>query len=310
MRLRQAVCVCAATGVAALAVFAQSAPGKMEFEVASVKPAVLPTDGIVMRRMGAPDPGLVNFTNVTLKMLVAAAYDVKEYQVSGPDWMNDDGFDIQAKTPAGATKEQIPLMLQALLADRFKLTFHREKKNLSVYALVVGKNGPKLKEVDAETLKAQAEKGAPAAPPQPPPPGPDGVPNLAKMPPGPGLMMMMTNTGAREMRGQATMPKLANALSKLTDRPVLDMTGFTGTYNVDMVWAADERENNQLGRMIVNGGGGQQHAEAANAGDSAPTPGATIYKAVENSLGLRLDPRKTDAEFLVIDSAEKVPTEN
>ncbi len=320
MGFRHSAYVFAFFGLAALfsgAAFGQqAAQGKTEFDVASVKPAAPPTGNVVMRRMTNPDPGMVKYTNVTLKMLIAAAYEVKEFQISGPDWLNGDGFDVQAKIPAGASKEQIPLMLQALLADRFKLAIHREQRSLNVYALVIGKNGPKLKEVDAETLKAQAAAAAsqnPAdPPPPPPPPGPGGLPERGKGPSGPGLMMMMTNTGARQVRGQTTLAKFSNLLSNLLDRPVLDMTGLNGTYEIDMVWAADERENNQMGKMIVIGGPppSRDSGSEAKPADSASAPAATIFTAVQDALGLRLEARKSDAEFLVIDRAEKTPTEN
>ena len=323
MNTRGPVHVFAVSGLAAFlvsAAFGQTAPGKVEFEVASVKPAAPTTGNVVMRRMDNPDPGMVSFSNVTLKMMIATAYNVKDYQVTGPDWLASGGFDVKAKIPAGASKEQIPSMLQALLADRFKLALHRETRNLSVYALVVGKNGPKLKEVDTETLKTQAANAgrsgaygsADAPPPPPPPPGPNGLPDLSKAPRGPGMVMMMNPSGAREMRGQSNISHLVNVLSNFLDRPVVDMTGLTGTYEVDMVWAADDRESGLPGKMLAIPGGPPPPPPAGDAkpGDSASTPAPTLFTAIQDSLGLKLDPRKSDAEFLVIDYAEKVPTEN
>ena len=129
-------------------VFGQAA-GKLEFEVASVKPAAPQTGGrVFVGRQGGPgtpDPGRVTYTNVALKNLITMAYDVKPYQVTGPDWLETERFDIQAKLPQGATKEQANMMMQNLLAERFKLSFHKVTKEFPLYELVVGKNGPKLK---------------------------------------------------------------------------------------------------------------------------------------------------------------------
>src|SRR5439155_11317218 len=106
-------------------------------------------------------------------------YGVKGYQIAGPSWLDSERYDIAAKIPKGATKEQFMLMLQSLLAERFKLTLHREKKDLPMYALVVGKNGPKMKESMKESVDVPGPAAgagpaggeAPAPPPLPPPPG-------------------------------------------------------------------------------------------------------------------------------------------
>src|SRR3954451_10262547 len=123
------------------AAYAQDAAGQPTFEVASVKPAP-PQSGHMFRigmsgGPGTPDPGRINFENVSLKNVIMRAYNVKGYQISGPSWLDSERFDITAKVPAGATKEQFQLMLQNLLAERFKLQLHRESKQMPVYALVV-----------------------------------------------------------------------------------------------------------------------------------------------------------------------------
>jgi len=92
------------------------------------------------------DAARVDIGSMSLAELIRIAYRVKAYQVSGPDWMASERFDVLAKLPEGASSAQVPEMLQALLAERFKLTMHRESKEHAVYALVVGRNGPKLKE--------------------------------------------------------------------------------------------------------------------------------------------------------------------
>ena len=89
------------------------------------------------------DPARLHYTNVSLSDVIGQAYRVQHHQISGPAWLDTERFDIVAKIPAGVSRDQLPQMFQALLADRFKLKLHSERKELSVYALVVGTNGPK-----------------------------------------------------------------------------------------------------------------------------------------------------------------------
>src|ERR1017187_575842 len=137
--------------------FAQTETSPLSFEVASLKPTANPgTDGRVMRRLtggpGSTDPGTFTYSNVTLKILVTMAYNLKDFQVEGPDWIDSVGFDLIAKMPAGTTKDQAALMMQTLLSERFKLEFHRETKQMPVFALVVGKGGSKMKEVEVPAV--------------------------------------------------------------------------------------------------------------------------------------------------------------
>jgi uncharacterized protein (TIGR03435 family) len=138
------------TGVAC----AQTAADRSAFDVASVKPAApldmakLAADAQAgkMPKLGARIEGSrAEFTYVALKELIAYAYKVKSYQISGPDWLTTQRFDIVAKLPDGASKDDAPKMLQALLAERFKLTAHRDNQEHPVLGLVVGKGGPKMK---------------------------------------------------------------------------------------------------------------------------------------------------------------------
>src|ERR1035441_2691732 len=131
------------------AVFGQTPAVPPAFEVASVKPAPPPTPGMIKVQMGG-DPGMVDYRNVSLRTVIARAYGMKEFQISGPDWIETARFDILAKVPPNAPKGQVPLMLQNLLAERFKLTVHREQKGMPVYAMVVGKGGLKVKPLEGE----------------------------------------------------------------------------------------------------------------------------------------------------------------
>src|SRR5712691_2353422 len=108
-----------------------------EFEVASIKPASPDARGMFIRT--APG-GRVNVTNMTLKELIVLAYRIQPYQISGgPAWLDSAHYDITAKPETSPKKDELPLMLQALLADRFQLTIRRETKELPVYALVLSK---------------------------------------------------------------------------------------------------------------------------------------------------------------------------
>src|SRR5580658_2019605 len=130
---------------------AQSTDARPTFDAASVKPAA-PPDGRGGRRVGmtggpgTDTPGRINFENIGLGAVIGKAYDVKYYQIAGPGWFESERFNIIATVPPGATQEQFRLMLQNLLADRFKLALHKETREMQIYSLGVAKNGPKLKQ--------------------------------------------------------------------------------------------------------------------------------------------------------------------
>ena len=146
-----------------------AAAAKLEFDVASVRPSA-PLDmqkmaadmqAGKMPRMGAHVDGLLaEYNYMSLKDLVAAAYKVKDYQITCPDWMGTARFDISARMPEGSSKDDAPKMLQALLADRFKLVIHRETQDHPVLALVVGKDGPKLKDISRAACADRRRRAA------------------------------------------------------------------------------------------------------------------------------------------------------
>ena len=113
---------------------------------------------------GSPDPGQITYSNVSLKQVLTNAYGIKSYQISGPKWLDSERFDIVAKIAMGSTKEQFQMMLQNLLAERFKLAVHHETKELPIYALVVGKGGPKLKETVDDSAATQGGAAGPGGP--------------------------------------------------------------------------------------------------------------------------------------------------
>ena len=177
----------------AVPLFAQS------FEVASVKRSA-PETGNAARSAGAvprqQESGRINYPRVNLRSVIALAYGVAFDQIEGPQWLDDDRYDIIATFPAGASQEQVPAMLQRLLAERFAMTIHQETKARAGLALVVGKEGPKLTKA---TEKSQ-----------------------------PGF----TTTTDSVTFAKATLPGFARTLTLFTGRHVTDETGIQGEYDI------------------------------------------------------------------------------
>ena len=316
------------------AAFAQNPPEKPAFEVASIKPSEPPA-AMGPRRIGAvggpgtEDPGRVTYFGATLRMLLMNAYDVKRFQISGSAALDSERYDIVAKVPKDSSKEQVRLMLQNLLEERFKLVLHRETKELPAYELLVAKGGPKFKEsapppesADAAPKPGESAAGGPSSPPPPPPPPPPGGPmklsmdkdGFPQLPPGmagknftimmPGRAMMVSN-------GQ-TMAAFADMLSGQLDRPVVDLTGLKGKYDFKLQFLPE----NMMGPMGMIGppkptgvagaaSGGEPMADLPDAPVVPPLPAA-----LQAQLGLKLEPKKSQVEFLVVDHVEKTPIEN
>ena len=279
------------------AAFAQQA-AQPQFEVASIKPSD-PNDRRMMFRM-TPGGG-INLHGVTLNALVQQAYDVRDFQISGgPGWISADKYDITAKpengsgeTPADPRQlndeqrktfqEQTRLRLQALLTDRFQLKIHRETKELPVYALVVAKNGPKLKQNAGENS---------------------------------GLGKGMMRMGPGQFVGQqASLAFLVQSLAQMLGRTVLDQTGLKGTYDFELNFAPDQSKG-----VMFAGPGPSDGAPApppppgAGPGmNKEPPPpdssGPTIFTALQEQLGLKLESQKGPVDIIVIDRVEK-PSEN
>ncbi len=281
---------------------------KLTFEVASIKPAAPQAMGRIQMGggggPGTPDPGRIRFTNMPLRMLIMRAYDAQRFQVSGPSWMDSDRFDVIAKVPHGATKEDARLMLQNLLADRFKLKLHKESKEAPIYELVVAKGGIRMKEA-AQTGEAPTE-GAGGPPPGPPPRGKDG---LLTTPHGQVGIQGMRN-GRMRLRGDAlTMARLIEILSMALDRRVVDRTGLTGTYDVTLDFSPEGMGPGPKPMLMgprPEAGGGNPAEAPGDSDDSGPT----IFTALQEQLGLKLESRKGPVDLLVVDSVEKMPTGN
>jgi uncharacterized protein (TIGR03435 family) len=282
--------------LASLPFFAQTAPARLEFEVASVKPSPAQADSQVNVGLHI-DGAQIHVSDVSLKDYIYMAYRVKNYQVVGPDWMAGARYDVDAKLPAGATRAQVPDMLQSLLADRFQLKAHHESRDFPVYALVAG--GPlKLKEIPPDP-------GDPATP-----TGGD-VLNVAvsggrsgvNYDYGHGSSFAFGN-GKFEAK-KITMVMCADALSRFLDRPVVDMTGLTGMY--DFTLPLSEEDSMALLIRSAIAAGVQLPPEAMRLLEG--NTDASLFTAIRDQ-GLKLDPRKAPLDAIVVDDVRKTPTEN
>ena len=228
-----------------------------------------------------------------------------------------------AKLPEGANKDQVPEMLQALLADRFKLTIHRDTKDHAVYALIVGKSGPKMKEsppdveTPADAPPPKEEKGTMSVDTG------QGKMSIKADPGGGGAIVKGPNRMTQKvtmsngiMHGElnkASMDQMVEMLSRFVDRPVLNMTDLKGNYQIaldmtmeDIMKVARSAGMNMPGPAPGGGGGGGD----TKPGDSASDPGeSSIFRSVQD-MGLKLDARKAPLELIVVDHVEKMPTEN
>jgi len=315
--------------LAAGAAFGQTPAAPLAFEVASIKPA--PTITPAMVQSGQPihagmkiDASRLDIGYFDLMALITKAYDVKPYQISGPDGITSLGaqmtaqrFDIVAKMPEGTTKEQVPEMLRTLLAERFKLVVHRETKEHAVWALVVGKGGPKMKE--AEPLPVAPTVSADGGPAPPPSTGSNqvtvnvnGAKGGATVSDGQGgKQTMAPSADGKSMHlenSRITMADFAAGLAPMLDKPIVDMTELKGYYQIAMDIPMEELMAiaRKAGAMVPGPGG----ADAARAPvAAAPEPGGSIFASVQQ-LGLKLEARKAPIEHIVIDHVEKMPTEN
>jgi uncharacterized protein (TIGR03435 family) len=292
------------------------------FDVASVKAADPQPNGMIRVMMGGgpgtPDPGRINYENVSLKQVLSTAFDVKSYQINGPGWLDTDRFDITAKVPQDATKEQMHVMLQNLLADRFKMTIHRETKEMASYVLTVAKNGPKMKVVEAappfDPTNAPPGGRGPMAMGQMPM-GKDGFPEMPKAGGrGGGPMMMMMPGKAKMVCASCPMSRLVDTLGSQLGKPVVDETGLKDNYEFTMIF--EPNMDGMRGMMMAGPGRGPGGPEGGGRGGDGPgreandEPAPPLLSAVQDQLGLKLDAKKAPVELIVVDKMEKVPTEN
>jgi uncharacterized protein (TIGR03435 family) len=271
---------------------AQTAGEKMAFEAASIKPFPEGTAIQFSGCMGGPgssDPGRVRCEYVTLQQLLMQAYQVKAQEITGPAWLDGAHFNVTAAVQPGATRDQQREMFRSLLAERFQVVMHREKRPIPGYALTVSKGGLKMKESDPPGPQAD---DAPAS--GPPKQGADGFPILRKASIT-GAPVILYRQGRARLQGlNVAMRQLADSLSYQLDRIVVDETGLTGKYDITLNWTPEASEP-----------GGRQ---AAAREDSGPEP--TAFMALEQQLGIKVVAKKVEREIVVVDGASKTPTEN
>jgi uncharacterized protein (TIGR03435 family) len=236
------------------------------FEVATIKP--VDSDAKKSRYIVMQGTNRFVGKNYTVKLLIAAAYSLNPRVISGgPSWIESDHYDIEALTPGEArpNRDQQMAMLRSLLADRFKLNFHREPREFSIYALEVAKDGPRYG-VSSGLKQSTAPAEDPAA-----------------------LISTVYPDHIQLPARNATMSAFAELLQRaVLDRPVVDKTGLAGRYDFDLVWAPDET---QFG------------GEVPVAPTDAQAP--PFFAAIQQQLGLRLEATKGPVQALVIDSVER-----
>jgi uncharacterized protein (TIGR03435 family) len=261
-----------------------------QFEVASVRARTAELDD--WQKIGVHiDGAMVRCTALALTDYIAMAYRVKNNQVSGPDWINGSKFDITAKIPEGAARTQVPEMMRALLEERFALKLHRETKELPVYAITLGKGPLKLKE-------SVPDPQAPA-----PPQNVDVTVSEAKKGQGADIDLgggsSISSTGGKIEGRRVTITQLISSMERFLDRPVVDMTGLTGRYDLTLQCSLEEVRN-----VLRSTGSAVRIPDAA--ADQFPGSIADSLQAA----GLKLEARKGPIEVLVIDHAERTPTGN
>jgi len=255
---------------------AQSATAaKPSFAVASIKPSNSADQRLRTKIL----PQQVTVSNVTVKKLIEIAYNLKDFQISGgPSWMDSALFDIDAR-PEGIGNPG--LMLQSLLAERFQLVVRHDTKELPVYALVVAKNGPKFKDAHESDPNIPELNGR------------------SDIPAGSRMRVNIVRRGRLTTQG-SDMTTLASQLSRFLGRTVVDKTGLKGSYDLKLEWAPDEIQVANFQDLGVPEGAGAPPADWR---------GPTLFTALEEQLGLKLDSQKGSVEVLVVERVEK-PSEN
>jgi uncharacterized protein (TIGR03435 family) len=313
--------------IAVLSIFSASLLAqspKLEFEVASVRAAATDQawgDEAPKGGPGTSDPTRVRFSRVPLIDILMTAFDVDRERIVAPEWTANfrepDGhggvtthdtaarYDIVATMPPGTTKAQSNEMLKNLLIDRFKLTYHVQKKEFDVHKATIAASGSKLKPA------AAAGTDAPVGPEAPVtwgltvveiPKSPDGFPDL---PAGRPAMVGIFAEGGQKIRVTARMQPVASLLRVLNGVYVVDDTGLTGTYDFKL-------EYQLAGLALVAAkdfaGSGITGNFVTHTTRTEMFPG--LIAAVEKQLGLKLEKAKTPLDVVVIDHIEKVPTDN
>jgi uncharacterized protein (TIGR03435 family) len=276
-------------------------PEKLVFDVLSIKPVPhwVPTSGTlppIPSRQGGPgtsSPTRLVIRNFPLRDLLTTAYGVPTYLVSGPAWLVDviyaqtDTFDVSATMPADTTKEQLAIMLQNALTERFNLKVHREDKAVSGYALTVGSHGSKLQRLaEAAVSNSSEDAGVSSAT------GKDGFPVTA--PEYSGIFVKVGMPVARVKFMRRSMTEVADWLAQTQlKRPVTDRTGLAGQYSFLLEY--------QMGTTTM---------DPSEPGPPADTAAPGLFTVLESTLGLRVVREPCQVKMLVIDHADRIPSAN
>lgn len=284
----------AIAAIALVPLFAQEAR-KPSFEAVSIRagagiPAQCPDRpmraiGLACGGPGTSDPERYTGHSVQLKGVIVRAFGMQAFQLIGPDWIATALYDITAVIPPGSTREQFNQMMQGMLEDRFKLQVHHEMRKFSAYNLVLAKGGLKLKEsipTDGCSIGATSVAGKTCGPRS------EGF-GIASAASSEGEGTIMTSPTGLMAGKNIRMDLLARVAGQQTGEIVLDKTGLAGTYDFRMEFSAVDLRT---------------HLPAV---EDSPRP--SIFEALQQQLGLRLELVKTMIEVLVIDRVEK-PTEN
>jgi len=262
------------------------------FEAASIKPQAPSSDGSIRTMVRYPNNGRLTAAGATVKTLICVAYGISDFQVlGGPNWIEEERYDVEA-TPGAALEEQLQKMtsdqstlvkhqmLQTLLADRFKLTLHHDTKELPIYALVVAKGGSKLQETKPDDAN------------------PDPA-NAAAHPSNKGRMRMSFQATAIELTATGmAMDGLARQLASQLHSTVQNQTGLKGIYDFTLHFTPED-----AGMDASGPGGGSANASLSD------NFGTSIFAAVEDQLGLKLESKKGPVDVVVVDHVDK-PSDN
>jgi uncharacterized protein (TIGR03435 family) len=263
------------------------------FEVASIKPN---KSGSGMIGIRFPGVGQFNVINMPLREMIRFAYQVQLQQIEGgADWINSDRFDIIAKAEGRPTMSQVNAMLRSLLAERFALKIHKETREMPIYELVVARAdkrlGTQLQPATTECRPVRVPNGAPKPPPPPPPPaggpGPDAIP-----PNDDGMDMRcgaLFGPGFITLR-QFTMDRFARDLTMVARRVVVNRTGLEGRYDIDVEFSPEFRPAPPPGTPEIS---------------VPPSDAPSLFTAIQEQLGLKLESARGPVEMLVIDAAER-----
>lgn len=286
-----------AAAVVPLLAAAQAKPQRVQFEAASIRSTPVLEAGV---KLGMHSDGAqVRFDFLSLRDLTRIAWQVKDYQVLGPDWIASERYTVVAKVPEGNfTDEQKREMLQNLLIDRFGLKYHNEKKEFAVYALEQGKNGVKMTETPPD---ANGEAAPPAK----------GI-NVSASGSERGVFVDLgggayfTFTDNKFVGHKITVPRIVDSLAMYLDKPLIDQTGLPAEKTYDLTLAITPEDYRVMLIRSAIHAGIQLPPQALQLADGSID---SFYSALDTA-GLKLESKRAPLDVIVVDQANKTPSDN